>query len=125
MTTKPVFAVEVDLARNLLRSRYSGHVTATAMQAAVEKGRELLPGMKPGFALLADWGQVEAMDFDCAPQIAELMDLCGKQGVGLIVRVLPDPARDIGLNILSIVHYRGKVRTVTCETAEEAEQALK
>jgi hypothetical protein len=53
------------------------------------------------------------------------MDLCRDHGIALIVRRLPDHTRDIGINILSMVHYRGKVRTVTVDTVEEAERALR
>jgi hypothetical protein len=37
---------------------------------------------------------------------------------------LPDPTNDIGINILSVVHYHGTVRTVTVSTPAEAERAL-
>jgi hypothetical protein len=42
----------------------------------------------------------------------------------MVVRVIPDPHKDIGLNILSLFHYRRGVRIVTCETLEEAMRAL-
>jgi hypothetical protein len=41
-----------------------------------------------------------------------------------VVRIIPDPSKDIGLNILSIVHYRGTVQVITCETALEAWRVL-
>jgi hypothetical protein len=42
----------------------------------------------------------------------------------MVVRVIPNPQKDIGLNILSLFHYRRRVRIVTCETLEEAMNAL-
>jgi len=45
-------------------------------------------------------------------------------GVELVVRVIPDPHKDIGFNILSLFHYRRRVRIVTCPTLEEAMKAL-
>jgi hypothetical protein len=44
--------------------------------------------------------------------------------VEAVVRVIPDPQKDIGLNILSLFHYRRRVRIVTCATLGEAMKAL-
>jgi hypothetical protein len=52
------------------------------------------------------------------------MDLCNKHGIEMVVRVIPDPQKDIGLNILSLFHYRRRVRIVTCKTLAEAMRAL-
>jgi anti-anti-sigma regulatory factor len=84
----------------------------------------MLAQVRPGFAVLADLSGLEAMDVECGPHIAKIMDLCKARGVSLVVRVMPDPKKDIGLNILSLVHYRGKVKIVTCATRAEAEHAL-
>ena len=43
-------------------------------------------------------------------------------GVAEVVRVIPDPQKDIGLNILSVFHYSRRVRIVTCESLAEAEE---
>jgi hypothetical protein len=40
------------------------------------------------------------------------------------VRVIPDSRKDIGLNIMSLFHYRRGVRIVTCETLAEAHTIL-
>jgi hypothetical protein len=81
--------------------------------------------MKPGFTILADWSKMEGMELDCVPYIAEIMDLARTQHAALIVRVLPpDPAKDIGINILSVVHLRGTARTVTADNLEEAERLI-
>jgi hypothetical protein len=125
MSADPVFEARVDLDRNLLRTHFSGTISAPDMRAAVEQVKTVLPKMRPGFAIMADWTQLEAIDLDCVPYLTEIMDLCGAAKVGLIVRVLPDPEKDIGINILSVVHYRGKVKTLTCDTLEEAERAVK
>jgi len=53
-----------------------------------------------------------------------MMDLCNKKGVETVVRVIPDPHKDIGLNIMSLFHYRRRVRVVTCQTLEEARRVL-
>jgi hypothetical protein len=124
-TAPPIFEAKVDVAHNLVRTRYFGDITVAGMQDAVTKVEALLPSLKPGFSVFADLRDVASMGLDCVPQLTQIMDLCREHGIGMIVRRLPEPTRDIGINILSVVHYRGKVRTVTVDTVEEAEQALR
>jgi ABC-type transporter Mla MlaB component len=125
MKSKPVFDLEVDATRNLVRLRYCGNVTAVEMQACARQAGALMPQMKVGFTVLVDLSGLENMALDCVPYLSKIMDLCKAQGVGLVVRVIPDPTKDIGLNILSLIHYRGKVRIVTCDTLAEAEKLMK
>jgi anti-anti-sigma regulatory factor len=122
---KPALEIEVDVARNILCKRFNGHVSAAQMKAGAEEVARLLPQMRAGFSMLVDLSGLEAMDLDCVQHLAKIMDRCKAQGVALVVRVTPDPAKDIGFNILSVTHYRGKVRVITCETQAEAERALK
>jgi hypothetical protein len=60
------------------------------------------------------------MDPKCVPFIRRNMDLCNQTGVSKVVRVIPDPHKDVGLNILSLFHYRHNLPIVTCETLQEA-----
>ena len=54
-----------------------------------------------------------------------IMSLClNKKGIEMVVRVIPDPRKDIGLNILSLFHYRRGLRILTYETLDEAMKAL-
>jgi anti-anti-sigma regulatory factor len=122
---KNTVEIEVDAIRNLARLRYSGTVKAAQMKVAVEEIEGLLPQLKPGFAVLVDLTKLDVMELDCVPYLTKIMDLCKAQGVRLVVRVIPDRHKDIGLNILSLTHYRGKVQIVTCDTLAEAERALK
>jgi ABC-type transporter Mla MlaB component len=122
---KPAFDIEIDVARNLVCQRFCGHVSAAQLKAGMGRVAALLPQMRAGFSMLVDLSGIDAMDLDCVPHLAKVMDLCRAQGVALVVRVTPDPDKDIGFNILSATHYRGKVRVVTCETLAEAERALK
>ena len=47
-----------------------------------------------------------------------------KRGEELIVRVIPDPSKDVGLNILGLFHYKRQMHVVTCKNMEEAARAL-
>ena len=64
------------------------------------------------------------MNVACAPHIEKAMDLCNEKGASLVVRVIPDPHRDIGLQIMSIFHYDGNVKIFTCETLAQAKELL-
>ena len=52
------------------------------------------------------------------------MKLIDQSGVDMVVRVIPDPKKDIGLNILTIFHYRKHPRIVTCEKMRQAAEVL-
>jgi hypothetical protein len=125
VTTKTVFSVEIDPVRNLVRTRYFGSVMAADMKNGAKQVEALLPQVRAGFVVLADMSGLELMELDCGPHIARIMDLCKAHGVSMVVRVIPDPKKDIGINILSLIHYRGKVKLVTCDTLAEAEKILK
>jgi hypothetical protein len=119
-----MFQVEVDKSKNLLKISYAQHVGPEDTKGVEEKVPALLPDLRPGFRLLTDMSRLESMDLACVPYIKRMMDLCNKKGVEMVVRVIPDPQKDIGLNILSLFHYRRRVQIVTCETLEEAMSAL-
>ncbi len=121
---KPKFEAILDPARNIVRTHYRGNLTAVDLQAAVAQIEGQLAGVQPGFTVLADFSELESMDLDCAPYLSRIMDRCRTQGVRTVIRVIPDPAKDIGINILSIIHYRGKVTIATCATLAEAETKL-
>jgi len=124
MPTKASFEIQLDAPRNLLRIRFWGHVTAAKMQNYLATAESHLPQMRAGFTLLTDLRELEEMDLDCVTALTKVMDRMRAGGVGLVVRIVPDPNKDIGLKILSIIHYRRGVRIVTCETLAEAERAL-
>lgn len=41
-----------------------------------------------------------------------------------MVRVIPDPYKDIGMNILSVFHYHNHPRIVTCDNMLDGVKAL-
>jgi hypothetical protein len=86
--------------------------------------RFALERVERGFRLLADLTGLQSMDIACAPHIESAMDLCNGKGVSDVVRIIPDPRKDIGMQIMSYFHYGGDVRIVTCESAEEASDLL-
>jgi anti-anti-sigma regulatory factor len=119
-----MFSVEVDPSRCLLIIRFAQRVSAEEVKQCREQARGLLSGMEPGFRLLTDLSRLESMDTACAPGIAAMMDLLAEKRVGTVVRVIPDPHKDIGFNILSRFHYGPQVRLITRENLTAALQSL-
>lgn len=56
---------------------------------------------------------LESMDLACSPLIGSIMETCNASGVSEMVRIIPNPRRDIGLQIMSSFHYGNDVRIVT------------
>jgi hypothetical protein len=119
-----MFHAEADKTTNLLKVSYAQHVGPDDTKRAAEKLPALLADLRPGFRLLTDLSALESMDLACVPFLKKMMDQCNKRGVETVVRVIPDPHKDIGLNIMSLFHYRRRVHIVTCETLAEAMKIL-
>ena len=64
------------------------------------------------------------MDSAAAPHIAEIMDALTEKEVASVTRVMPDPRKDIGLNILSQFYYGANVKIATFETLADALQSI-
>ena len=119
-----MFQAEVDKSAPLLRLSYSGEVGIEEMMRCAERIEVLVQDLQPGFRLLTDLTELQGMDFGCVPHVKRIMDLCNRAGVEMVVRVIPDPHKDIGLNILSLFHYSKGVRIVTCQKLPEALKIL-
>ena len=114
----------VNKPKQLLIITFVGRIEARHVAEQQRDVIALTAELEPGFRLLADLTPLESMSGDCAPEIAKVMEVCGEKGVKLIVRVIPDPAKDIGLTILSRFHYHNKPRMVVCDTLAEAGRHL-
>ena len=115
---------EVDEPKRLLVIRYRGVVEAEETEKGLEQIRNGLAKLQSGFRLLADLTELQSMDVACAPHIEKAMDMCNEKGASMVVRVIPDPHRDIGLQIMSVFHYSGDVQIFTCETLAQADDLL-
>jgi hypothetical protein len=116
--------VEVDKTKRLLRVSWSQHVSTDETKSAVDKLPALVAEFTGGFRLLTDLTSLDTMDLGCVPHLRRMMDILNKAGVELIVRVIPDPHKDIGLNIMSLFHYRRGLPIVTFERLPEAVRIL-
>jgi anti-anti-sigma regulatory factor len=120
-----VIRFDVDQAKNRLVIRYAGSVLAKETEDGLEQIRSGLAQLQSGFRLLVDLTDLAKMDADCAPFVEKAMDLCNAKGASMVVRVIPDPHRDIGMTIMSIFHYRDDTQIMTCQSLAEAEQILR
>jgi len=119
-----MYAVELDRSKRLLVISAVRTVTAEEANLAAEQIRDLLRDVAPGLHLLADFRWLESMDSAAASHIAEIMDALAEKEVASVTRVMPDPHKDIGLNILSQFHYGPDVTITTVETLADAVQSI-
>jgi anti-anti-sigma regulatory factor len=119
-----MWSVEVNRSRNLLQIAFAGRVDLAEAHQCAERVRELLKDLPPGFCLLTDLSRLEEMDVACGKVIDPLMDELDCHGIQKIVRVVPEPRKDIGFGIMSLFHYRPQVHVITCQTLEEARSHL-
>jgi hypothetical protein len=120
-----MFLATVNGPRQLLYLSFIGRVSVEELERGREDIVALLAELESGFRLLADLGRLESMDINCSREIGKVMELCGERGVGLVIRIIPDPDKDIGMSILSVFHYQPRPRIVTCKTFAEVEDVLR
>jgi hypothetical protein len=115
-----MFLADLDRSGQWLSLHFSGRVDAIQMDACLERVRKLLEGVEPGLRSFTDLSGLELMDADCAPIIGAIMDHLGEKQVASIVRVVPDPQKDIGFSLMSKFHYDREVRQMTFESLADA-----
>jgi hypothetical protein len=119
-----MFWVTTNKPKQLLYLSYIGNVGLADLERNAQDLAVIVSELPAGFRVLADLTQMEAMDTDCVPEIGRTMELLEEHGVGLVVRVIPDPRKDIGMNIISAFHYKQRPQTATCATLAEAAKLL-
>ena len=115
-----MYAVELDRSKRLLVISAAARVTTEDARIAAQRIREVLREVSPGFHALADFRWLESMDPAAARHIAAIMDALAEKNIASVTRVMPDPHKDIGLNILSQFHYGADVKIATFETLADA-----
>ena len=119
-----MYTVELDRSKRLLVISAAQKVTTEEAKMVAQRIRELLQDITPGFRVLADFRGLQSMDSAAAPHIAKIMDALAEKEVASVTRVMPDPHKDIGLNILSQFHYGPDVTIATFETLADAVQSI-
>jgi hypothetical protein len=119
-----MFLVTINRTKQLMYFSYIGQVGVEDLQRSAGDLEAMLAEMPPGFRLLADLSRLESMDIACVPEIGRTMETLERHQVGLIVRLVPDPGKDIGFNIISAFHYKNRPPTALCDTMEQAARLL-
>jgi hypothetical protein len=119
-----MYSVESDRSKRLLVISAAGQVTKKEVETVALRVREIMKEITPGFRVLTDFRWLERMDPAAAVPLAEIMDALAAKDVAAVVRVVPDPRKDIGLNILSQFHYGPQIKLATFESLAEALSAL-
>ncbi len=117
--------IAVDASGKLLRMSFAGTISGADMEPNAAEIEAALPTLQRGFFLLTDLSGLQSMDLSCVPHIQKTMELLRDHGVRRVVRIIPEPDKDIGFNIMSLFHYSRDVKVVTCENQAEAERALR
>lgn len=120
-----MYSVEIDRSKQLVVISAVQHVTAEQAKLAAQRLRDLLHDVVPGFRFVADFRWLDSMDSAAARYIAEIMDMLAEKRVASVTRIIPDPHKDIGLNILSQFHYGPEIQIATFETLADAMQSLR
>src|SRR5919199_1409948 len=100
-----MYSVETDGSGRLLVITAAGHVTTKEVEAVARQVREMMKEATPGFRVLTDFRWLERMEPAAAAPLAQIMDALAEKEVAAVGRGVPDPHKDIGLNILSQFHY--------------------
>jgi hypothetical protein len=113
-------SVEISGSKRLLVISATGHVSREEVKQAATEVHTALQGVAPGLRALIDFRWLDSIRPSAAPHIAEIMDLLAEKQLASLIRIIPDPGKDIGLNILSQFHYARELPITTVETLVEA-----
>jgi hypothetical protein len=119
-----MFSIEVSEAERLIKISWFGHVDLDEMRSCADEIGAHASKLRPGFRVLVDMTELEWMDYNGAPYIGLIMDFCVAKQVEHVVRVIPNPHKDIGLNIMSYLRYGSKVRVTVCQNLADAVRLL-
>lgn len=108
-----------DKKQNRITLTYEGNVDAREVEELYLKLQDLITKCRRGFTVLADLSSANSVTKESLPFIKKIMDLLNQHGISEIIRVIPDPDKDIGFSIMSVFHYDKGVKVVTCQTLEE------
>ena len=113
-----------DPEHNAVIMELAGKIDALQMERFISEIQKVIPKHGKGFRILTDLSGVQEVALEAREPIKKLMDFLDDQGVTEILRVIADPAQDIGLNIMSLFHYSKEVKFFTFQSREEAQSRL-
>ena len=115
-----MISYSIDESGRVFTLSYGGNVTPSEVDALRDSARQDIERLRPGFVLLSDLTDLRSMDPACAEGLGAVMEVLSERGLSLALRVIPDPSKDIGFNLISLFHYRKSVRALTLSSLAEA-----
>jgi len=122
--TRGMISVELNGSKRLLIISAAGHVRTEEVQQAAEEVREALQQVAPGLRVLIDFRWLESIHPFAAPYIAQIMEALAQKQVASVIRIIPDPGKDVGLKMLAQFRYNTELSISTVETLVEALDCL-
>ena len=113
-----------DQSGQFLTISFCDHVTHECVESSRRNVRDKMQHLRQGFALVCDLTHLETMDAECAQSLGALMELCSAREMGVAVWIIPDPSKDIGVNLISRFHTWQPVRMHTRPNLAEAVRCL-
>jgi hypothetical protein len=104
----------------LVHINFLGPVTVDEFRRGIGELQGLLPELPAGLRVIVDLERMDSMDIACSELVGRMMELIEQHGVELVIRIIPDPAKDIGFNIISRFHYHHHPHIATFKTLSEA-----
>ena len=114
----------INKTRGLLHLAFIGDVDPPQIHRELKILPELLEDLPGGFVLIVDLERLGTMPKECAREIGQLMEMFDQKGVRQVIRVIPDKTKDIGFQVLYILHYKKPPPLVICDSMSEACEVL-
>lgn len=106
--------------RNCLHLSFVGSVSPEEIRREAESLPGLLAGLDPDFTLMVDLERLDHMPKECAPEIGRLMEMFDKKAVAQVIRIISDRTKDIGFQVLALLHYKVQPPVMVCESLGDA-----
>jgi len=119
-----VYKVTYDNIRNIITVKIWEDFNIKQAEDLHTHLEQIVPRCKKGFRVLTDLSLLKNMEQKAHRTIEKSMELYDQYGVSKVIRIIPDPAKDIGFNIMSLFHYARDVKIHTCQSIKEAQKYL-
>ena len=119
-----MISVELNGSKRLLIVSAAGHVSTDEVKEAAVRLHEALQIVAPGLRALMDFRYLESIHPSAAPHISAIMKALAEKKVASVIRIIPDPGKDVGLKMLAQFRYNTELSISTVETLVEALDSL-
>jgi hypothetical protein len=119
-----MYNISFDENENIVLIKIEGMFDLEQAEKAHNEITLILQKVKNGFIVLTDMSLLKEMNPESFKSISKTMDLFHSRGISHAIRVMPDPSKDIGFNIMDMFHYSPNVKIRTFESLENAKEYI-